>query len=419
VPERRRRAAAPDPRPLGALYADRAGGPLSPKGAEGAPAPLDLDLFAALANYATAAILHARLYEQATTDPLSRLHARSHFHRLLGEWARRASEAGLPLSLLLLDIDDFKALNDARGHLVGDEAIRRIGEVLRGSVRGIDACFRYGGDEFAVLLADTDAAGAAAAAGKIRAAVSEAVFGSPPARMTVSIGHATAPQDARDAQELVKRADQALYRAKAGGKDRVEAWTPEIGAAAKRADKLAGIVTGDFAADYNNVQALIDAIAAINASTDVSEMLILAVDKVIEATGAERGALMLAEGPRLATVVARDRARHDLTLVERFSRTIPERVLSTGESVCIVDVAEEAGGPSQSVADLALRTVMCVPLATRDRVIGVIYVDSRSRSGGLKESNLPFFEGLARQVAFAIENARLRARLALGGLGER
>jgi GAF domain-containing protein len=61
---------------------------------------------------------------------------------------------------------------------------------------------------------------------------------------------------------------------------------------------------------------------------------------------------------------------------------------------------------------------MCVPLATKDRTIGVIYVDSRTRSGNLKESNLPFFEGLARQVAFTIENARLKARLALGGIAD-
>jgi diguanylate cyclase (GGDEF)-like protein len=411
--ERRRLGAGPgERRALGAIVASRAGAPL-------AATTADVDVLAALGHHATAALLHARLYEQATTDSLSRVYARWHFQRVLADAVRRAAESRLPLSLALVDIDDFKRVNDARGHLAGDETIRRMGEVLRGSVRAIDACFRYGGDEFAVLFADTDTGGAAIAAEKIRRAIAEAAFPEAGGRITVSVGHATLPDHAADGEGLVKRADQALYRAKARGKDQAVGFSPEIGAAAKRADRLAGIVTGDFASDYQNVQVLIDAIAAINATNDVSELLTLAVDKVIEATGAERGALMLADGARLATVVARDRGRKNLGSIEKWSRSIPERVLATGESVCLVDAADEGGAAqSRSVAELALRTIMCVPLATKDRTIGVIYVDSRARSGDLKESNLPFFEGLARQVAFAIENARLRARLALGGLGE-
>jgi diguanylate cyclase (GGDEF)-like protein len=387
--------------------------------------PGDLEFFRALAHQATATLLNVRLYQQATTDSLSQLYTRWHFQRLLGDATRRAEHRGLPASILLIDIDDFKRVNDRFGHTSGDDVIRGLGALLRRSTRAIDACFRYGGDEFAVLLADTDREGARIAADKLRAAVAERTFGEQALRVSVSIGYATTPTDAADPQELVKRADQALYHAKARGKDRTSGWSAALGAAAKRGDKLAGIVTGDFAADYKNVQLLIETIAAINATSDVGELLTLAVDKVVEATGADRGALMLADGgasPRLATVVARDRRKQDLKLVEKFSRTIPERVLQTGESVCVIDAADEGeaprGGFSQSVAELSLRTIMCVPLATKDRSIGVIYVDSRTRSGNLRESNLPFFEGLARQVALAIENARLKARLALGGMGE-
>jgi diguanylate cyclase (GGDEF)-like protein len=415
-PERRRLAPIAEPDLLGAIYADSA---LAACAVDSS----DLDFFGALANQATATLLNARIYQQATTDPLSQLYTRRHFQQLLAEAVRRAEQRRTPTSLLLLDVDDFKRVNDGHGHLAGDEVIRDVGAALRGSTRAIDACFRYGGDEFAVLLADTDREGARITADKLRQAIGERRFGERGFGVAVSIGFATAPVDAQDPQELVKRADQALYHAKMHGKDRVAGWTPALGAAAKRGDRLAGIVTGDFAADYNNVQLLIDTIAAINGTSDIGELLTLAVDKVIEATGADRGALMLADGapPRLSTVVARDRKKQDLKLVEKFSRTIPERVLASGESVCVVDTADEGEGRgpfSHSIAELALRTIMCVPLATKDRTIGVIYVDSRTRSGNLRESNLPFFEGLARQVAFAIENARLKAKLALGGVAE-
>ncbi len=414
--ERRRLAYSNEPDVLGAIYVDSA---LAAAGFH----PDDLEFFVALANQATSTILNARLYQQATTEPLSRLYTRWHFQRMLSEAARRAETRKVPYSLLLGDLDGFKAVNDTHGHLAGDQVIREIGDVLRGTTRAIDACFRYGGEEFAVILGDTDEGGAAFAAEKVRAAVAARRYAEPHLAVTMSIGCATAPPAGHDSSEIVKRADQALYHAKLRGKNRVERWTETLGGAAKRRDKLAGIVTGDFAADYNNVALLIDAVASISSTVEVGDLLTLAVDKVVEATGAERGALMLADegapagAPRLTTVVARDRKKQGLRLVEKFSRTIPERVLASGESVCVMDAAEEgaagggAAGP-QSVQDLALRTIMCVPLLTKDRTIGVIYVDSRTRSGDLKESNLPFFEGLARQVATAIENARLKARLA-------
>jgi diguanylate cyclase (GGDEF)-like protein len=413
----RRRLTPRDPDVLGVLYVDSA--------AKATRFDLeDLEFLSALANQATATILNARLYQLATTDPLSGLYTRWQFQRVLADAAERAEEERLPYSLLLIDIDDFKAVNDQHGHLAGDEVIREMGDLLRAATRAEDSPFRYGGEEFAVILANTDEGGALFAAEKVRAAVAARRFAEPMLKITASIGAATAPAAAHDPTDTVKRADQALYAAKLAGKNRVERWTESaVGAAAKRSDKLAGIVTGDFASDYRNVAVLIDAIASIGAAGEVSELLERAVDKVVEATGAERGALMLADEdaapasgkrPRLQTVVARDRRKRNLRLVERFSRSIPEQVLASGAPICLTDAQEPdrpGSAATESVTELALRTVLCVPLATKERTLGVIYVDSRARRD-LSEATLPFLEGLARQVAFAIENARLKARLA-------
>jgi len=397
----------------------------------------ELDALRALAQQAAASLRTARELARATADPLTSLLARPHFRRLLEDAAGRAREGPrVPFAVLLLDVDDFKLVNERHGHAAGDQVLREMGAVLRSAVRPPSACCRYGGETFAVLLPGAGAAAAAEAAEKVRAAVVSRRFAEPRLRVTVSVGFAAAPEQGRDPDEVLRRADQALFRAKAT-KDKACGYTPEIGPAAERRDRLAGVLTGDFARDHDRVRTLLETIAAVNAARDLGELLTVAVDRFVEATGAERGALMLAEGPRrrLGTVVARDRRGRALSPAERFSRTIPERVLAAGRPVCLVDAFEgdgggdgeggggarpaagDAGAPSHSVAELNLRTVVCVPLATKDRPLGVLYADSRTgpRSGGLEASNLPFFEGLARQVALAIENARLKARLAYEG----
>jgi diguanylate cyclase (GGDEF)-like protein len=161
------------------------------------------------------------LEQLSLTDDLTRLHNHRYFQdRLLVE-TRRARRNGDDLALLLVDIDDFKALNDRYGHAAGDEVLRQVAEVLNGSVREIDLPARYGGEEFAVLAPRTDAVGATTLAEKLRTAIAEADFrpeGSEgeSVQVTVSIGGALYDGDEK---RFFNAADRALYRAKAAGKD--------------------------------------------------------------------------------------------------------------------------------------------------------------------------------------------------------
>lgn len=127
----------------------------------------------------------------------------------------------LPFAMILFDIDHFKAYNDAHGHLAGDAALGRLGEILRRATRGSDLAFRYGGEEFLLLLPDVDLNGAIAVAERVRAAALEA-RDLPP--FTVSGGVALCdPADGRDPEPLLRRADAALYLAKRAGRDRIAA----------------------------------------------------------------------------------------------------------------------------------------------------------------------------------------------------
>jgi diguanylate cyclase (GGDEF)-like protein len=184
---------------------------------------------AMLALQAAEALQRTRLYEQAerlaTTDGLTGLSNRRHFNAQLAARSREAERYRKPLSLLLLDIDHFKKVNDAHGHPAGDAVLRGVALVAQKEARETDLSARYGGEEMALILPETDARGALVMAERIRAAVAAAQHPteSGALRVTVSVGVATSPSDGESPEALLEAADKALYRAKQGGRNRVEA----------------------------------------------------------------------------------------------------------------------------------------------------------------------------------------------------
>lgn len=172
-----------------------------------------------------------RTQDSVIMDELTRLHNYRFFQGQIQTEARRAEREDATLSLLMLDIDDFKAFNDSRGHLAGNVALRRLAGVLKRAVRDTDVAARYGGEEFAVLLPHTPKVGALKVAEKVRLAIERAGIGRHKRRgekpLTVSIGLATLPGDASTAKELIERADRALYVAKSVGKNCVRPYSDE------------------------------------------------------------------------------------------------------------------------------------------------------------------------------------------------
>ncbi len=185
-----------------------------------------------LAAQAAIALENARLHgivqRQAITDELTELANRRYFMETLEAELRRAERFTESLALVFADLDDFKRVNDHFGHNVGDDVLRAFANVVRGRVRTIDLGARLGGEEFAILLLETDLKGAEALAESLRAAVEALevrVVDGEPVRVTASFGVAAYPET-HSADELMKAADRALYRAKREGKNRVNVSSP-------------------------------------------------------------------------------------------------------------------------------------------------------------------------------------------------
>lgn len=163
--------------------------------------------------------------ELSVTDSLTGLHNRRYLDSHLQALFDRAVSRGRPLSVLIADLDRFKTINDTHGHDAGDSVLKEFASRLRKSVRGMDLACRYGGEEFVVVMPDTDPEVAQVVAERVRSETAEAAFktASGPVEVTVSVGLSTLQGRADAIAELMKRADIALYEAKNGGRNRVVA----------------------------------------------------------------------------------------------------------------------------------------------------------------------------------------------------
>ncbi|MHC4780583.1 MAG: sensor domain-containing diguanylate cyclase [Planctomycetota bacterium] len=199
----------------------------------------DKELAQVLSDMVAVALHNAQLYHRSIVDGLTQVYSRGHFDvHLVQEVARakrflqKEEKEAKPdaktnrfVSLVMVDIDHFKEFNDTYGHQVGDAVLRSVAKTLYDCVRTMDIVARYGGEEFALVFPETKKEDAVHIAERLRAAVEKnrvEVRGHDPLSVTISLGVATFPHDAGDIRDLVAKADQAMYRAKEGGRNRVE-----------------------------------------------------------------------------------------------------------------------------------------------------------------------------------------------------
>ena len=167
--------------------------------------------------------------KRARTDPLTGLHNRRHFDELLGQMIKQTDRFGDPVALIMADVDNFKNVNDTRGHDAGDEVLKSLAETLKAGVRDADICSRFGGEEFAIVLPKTTLQGAAELADRLRKQVETkpVVVNGEPISVTISCGVACYPDGVITKEALFAAADRALYEAKSAGRNCVKSAVPK------------------------------------------------------------------------------------------------------------------------------------------------------------------------------------------------
>ncbi|GMQ84107.1 MAG: hypothetical protein BMS9Abin06_0864 [Gammaproteobacteria bacterium] len=210
----------------------------------GAQTGRDIDFRVALLDYfltinkriRNPTIIEIRIFEktcqETEIDDLTQLHNYRYFSKSIEHEVLRSNRYHTPLSMVLFDVDDFKHYNDTNGHLAGNKALKKLATIIKKTVREVDVIARFGGEEFALLLPETNKEGAFTIADRIRQVVERASFANdksqPLKRFSVSGGVATLHVDAASVSALIRKSDQALYQAKARGKNQIALYIDEM-----------------------------------------------------------------------------------------------------------------------------------------------------------------------------------------------
>jgi diguanylate cyclase (GGDEF)-like protein len=349
--------------------------------------------------------IRARLEHQAQTDSLTGLFNHRSFHERLLNALLEASHTRLPVAVLMLDIDDFKRINDVHGHGVGDELLCVVADTLRASVRPQDVVCRLGGEEFGVIMSGCDAADALGVAERIAARLAEVEL--PGAGgIAVSIGLARGPEDAMNPRELAACAEAAMMTAKAQGKNRIVRYRE---GATERPSMPLNSRDVRSLAHMKLLQSLSGKLNRLNNVREIGEEVAAELRSLIDYHNCR---VFVVDGEELVPIAFRGELGVETPVLPlerlrgRVGMGVTGRCAERGESLLIGDAANcEFGNTIPGTPDIE-ESLLAVPLRYGSRVVGVIVV-SKLGLDQFDEADLRLLEVLAGHAAVALENARL------------
>lgn len=371
----------------------------------------NLDLLQALADQASVTLLNAILYEKTNIDTLTGLFLRPFFEECLDSELKYCQKVNSHLTVMMMNIDFFKLINNRYGHQIGDEILNKLGVILKKTLRITDICGRYGGDEFVMILPNTDLKQAQIVAKKLHDTINNTLF--PGGKITISIGIASYPEHCEvyehiiTASQLIKNAAKALYCAKDSGRNRYETWNAGMDLITENRTSITEILTGNPIRDFRNVQMLLDVIKITNSIREIDDLLRNVMDLILRNIEADRGMIMLYnnKSEELEIKLCRDCREHDIDPGDFiYTKSIVMNVFKNSEKICINNINDDLG--SDNLSDLELTSIMCVPIEINEMNIGVIYIDSKDKIVDFTKTELSFFHAIAIQVSMAIAGAR-------------
>ena len=270
-------------------------------------------------------------------DKLTGTYTRKYFEDEFNRIFNKAKGNESSFALLMMDIDRFKNINDTYGHVKGDEVLSKIGSCLMDSVRSTDLVSRYGGEEFTVILKNTTGDEARKIGEKIRYNIKGIKIPRVEESITISIGISMFPEHSQFKEELIEKADQALYRAKEKGRDTVVVWDTKLTNTSNRVSKLAGILSGEINRDQKNVLAILDIIDLVGEDISYEEKIFKFTGKLIEILKAENCTLFKLDNKDIKSVYSRSRWNQKWVKNAPINYTIVERVIANGKGEFLID----------------------------------------------------------------------------------
>ncbi|MCK9444218.1 MAG: diguanylate cyclase [Tissierellaceae bacterium] len=320
-----------------------------------------------------------KLKLMATTDKLTGVYTRKYFDLMFDEFLNRVKTTKGSFSLLMLDIDRFKSVNDTYGHRKGDEVLTLIGKTIKSTIRNDDMVGRYGGEEFIIILKNVSKNESEIIANKLRENITNTSYKGIEYPITVSIGISLFPDQSQFREDLIEKADQALYHAKETGRDKTVVWDLQMTNAASRVDKLSGILTGNSDDDNRRVLALIDIIELVKDKTYLKDKAYIFLSKVLETIDAQYGTIIFVENDLVKNYLTRERLKKGWIATPHLNQSIIENAIKSKVGDYIIDW--EYLDNIDTISGLPdWQSIIVVPLIKEQKVKGVLYLSAALRN---------------------------------------
>ncbi|MBS4537214.1 diguanylate cyclase [Clostridium sp. D2Q-11] len=308
----------------------------------------------------------------SSIDKLTNVYTRKYMEIAYGELYNKCRKEDTIYSLLMADIDKFKDVNDTYGHQKGDLILKKVGEILRESIRSSDIVARYGGEEFIIILPLTNKDEAYIVAEKIRKRINNEKLLDEPGNITISIGVSQYPIHGQFKDEIIEKADQALYNSKNTGRNKTIIWEKSLTKPTKRIDKLAGIVTGNTVQDHRIVSAMVEIIELIKEDISKTSKYFLMLGRLIEITEAKEGTLILLNNDKsIKQIYTRERFIEDWIDKHKINQSLINKVIEKKTGEYLIDW-EQINEIDNLTGNPDWQSVVIVPIISSGSIKGII-----------------------------------------------
>jgi len=282
----------------------------------------------------------------------------------------------------------FKNINDRFGHQTGDDILTKVSRLVLDNVNKKDLIGRYGGDEFIIILPDTDSEEALYIAENIRNKIfNEKILGDK-ADVIISLGIATYPIHGLTVEELIGKADQALYEAKDSGGNKSIIWEKKFINKVSTKNILDGIITGNTVQDSRNILAIAELIQLTNKNIKTKEKLYLFLGRMIEIIDAQFGYLLLIDNDKITEQFGRESLKEEWSKEFRYNKNIVKSVIESKQGIYLIDWDDI--GKNDLITGLPdWDSILAVPIIVHNEIKGIIYftISTRIKEFGIKEFN--------------------------------
>ncbi|MFD3155441.1 diguanylate cyclase [Haloimpatiens sp. FM7330] len=309
----------------------------------------------------------------ASFDKLTGTLTRKYLEEAIEENIDLASENEESFSMIMFDLDHFKKVNDRFGHQTGDEVLKQVCEVIRENIRSTDTCGRYGGEEFIIILKNTNIKYAAKIAEKLRIKVENAKILGDKADVTISMGIISYPEHGQWKQQLIEKIDQALYMAKESGRNQCKVWNKDFSNKVKSTDKLTGIITENEVQNNRNVLVMVELLELVNQNISFEQKIYKILGRIIEITEAQYGILFKIKDDLIEKTFSRKNFNEDWITMPIYDENIIKSVINKKQGVYMIDW-DNIIKKDSLIKTPDWHSIIVVPMIKKGKINAILYL---------------------------------------------